>query len=255
MGHQTQFLVVGPQRSGTTIFGEILQRHQDICLTVDGKLLYYLLVWLVNDPTARAGLHPRLDEIAHALSRRTVKGDEYNLTQELIEAVKAYRWHATRDIDVFESQVAELWKSVYRSVSKGALAVGDKYNEYMLYGPDIDRLFPRMRYIVLNRERAHSARSAREKFESRAWQPGGQQQAEEKIDLWRQAFDNAFISPDRVLRVQFEAFCDAPEAVLAEVCDFLSLPMCPEMLQFADQILDPNRAFRWRGTPVAAAAV
>ncbi|MEM6988658.1 MAG: hypothetical protein AAF499_19305 [Pseudomonadota bacterium] len=101
MNERQAFLVVGPQRSGTTIFSEILQRHQDICLTVDGKLLYYLIVWLVNDPSARFGMHPRLDEIAHALARRTVKGDEYPQTQELIDAVKAFKWRATQSDSAF----------------------------------------------------------------------------------------------------------------------------------------------------------
>ena len=249
-----EFLVVGPQRSGTTIFGEILQRHEDICLTLDGKLLYYLIVWLVKDPSARLGMHPRLDEIAHALSRRTVSGDAYSLTDKVIEAVQRFSWRATQDAESFERQVGQIWSDVYRDIAGGALAVGDKYNEYMLYADDIHRLFPDMKYIVLNRERYQSARSARRRFEARAWQPKTQHQSEHKVDAWRQAFDAVTIPESNIHRVQFEDFCVDPHGTLNRACEFLGLPSSFAMHDFAREVLDPERAWSQRARPVAAAA-
>lgn len=242
MRNQSPFLVTGPQRSGTTIFAEILQRHHDICLTVDGKLLYYLIVWLVNDPTARCGLHPRLDEIAHALARRSVKGDEYSRTAELIAAVQAFPWQATCDEDAFRAQVIRLWQTVYRSISNGSLAVGDKYNEYMLYAPEIHALFPGMKYIVLHRSTRESTRSAQNKFRGRPWQPRSQHLAEEKIANWRRVFDSAAIPEQQLFHVQFEHFCEAPRGTLEAVCDFLGLPDSEAMQTFASNTLSPRRA-------------
>lgn len=254
MNAQRQFLIVGPQRSGTTIFGEILQRHQDICLTLDGKLLYYLIVWLVKDPSARLGMHPRLDEIAHALSRRTVSGDAYSLTDKLIESVKGFSWAATQDVHSFERQVRQIWSDAYREISGGALAVGDKYNEYLLYAAEIRQLFPDMKYVVLKRERFQSARSAQRKFEGRQWQPVTQHQSEHKVDAWQRVFDTAGIPEANIHRVQFESFCADPHRTLNGVCDFLALPACHTMHGFARDVLDPERAWSQRARPVVAAA-
>src|SRR5688572_4925000 len=69
-GDQRALFALGAQRSGTTPLGRLLATHEDICMTVNGKLLYYLSTWIYRDPRPEPGRH-------HGLTRLRTRGNEW----------------------------------------------------------------------------------------------------------------------------------------------------------------------------------
>lgn len=218
-------LVIGVQRSGTTLVGRLLAEHEDVCLTINGKLLYYLISWIYRDPFAYPGAHLRLDEIAYALTRRSIGGIGYKEFEKMIEMLKT-RFRPTEFFGQDRDDIVRrIWLEVYQEISNGASVIGDKYNEYMLQLPEICTIFPSCRYVFVHRHPFAVAESMVRAFKGRPWAPETISSALFKWTVWNEEWlrSREAIEPALRLEISYQQIVDEPESTFRSICDFLGL--------------------------------
>lgn len=218
--------VVGAQRSGTTVSAVLLADHPDLYLTVNGKLLYYLITWIYRDPEGVADKHPRLDEVAHGLKRRPVLGVEAQDVDRMISMLE-------REIDLARfadrsptDLVRSIWLEVYTALAGSAGTMGDKYNEYLLQLPEVTALFPEARYVFFHRDPVDAAESMLRAFAGRPWAPRTLVEAIAKWTEWntRWLAASKAMSPTAFLDVPYEEMVQDPSYTFRRICSFLELP-------------------------------
>jgi hypothetical protein len=218
-------LVIGAQRSGTTLLGRLLAEHQDVFLTVNGKLLYYLITWIYRDPSDFPGRHLRLDEIAFGLRRKPILGVEPACAEEMAELLlRDFGPGRFYDAEPREI-VATIWKEVYSKLARNKSIIGDKYNEYLLQFREIMELFPDARYIFIHRHPFEVAESMCRAFRGRPWAPDSTLTAIRKWTDWNIQWQHARqrIHHHRRFEVGYEILVKEPEQVFKQVCAFLGI--------------------------------
>lgn len=219
------FFVLGAQRSGTTILSDTLAENQSIFLTIEGKLLYYLITWVGRDPDPRPGWQIRLDEIAYSLKRKPISGIDAVAVSEMIEHLETgfpvgRFLHATsRDI------VRNIWFDIYKRLAHGKPVFGDKYSEYLLQIQEIIALFPDAKYIFIHRDPFDVAESAVRTFRDHSWAPT-LNIAFAKWAAWNQNWLDAreSIPIENRLEISYKNFVECPEDVISGACRFLGVP-------------------------------
>lgn len=223
-------LVIGVQRSGTTILARLLAKHKSIYLTVNGKLLYYLITWIYRDSNSYPGDHLRLDEIAYSLTRKPILGIDKTDTEKMVEMLlkdlpsKRFTGKMAGEI------VIEIWREVYSRLAGYKTVVGDKYNEYLLQLPEIRKLFPHARYIFLYRNPFDVAESMIRAFRGRPWAPDNQAAALIKWTNWNMQWLQAreTIPEEKRFELSYEIMVNKPEQTFDSLCQFLQIPFTPE---------------------------
>jgi|GEM_PF-3262757 len=245
--------IVGPQRSGSTIFARCIANHEDVCLTVHGKLLYYILHWcdhLNADPS-----HFRLDEMVHSLRRMPVEGVVSNHEEWVTLVDRVGRSIIYNESIDLVNRMKMFWSSVYYELSPSATVYGDKYNEYVLYLNAIESLFPDSRYIFVHRDPVDTCKSMLRSFSDRPWSPNTMATALVKWSRWVQAWINfrAKIPQERYLEVRFEEMIENPIGVFSQATQFLQICCTQVLLQACrDQVRTPeaferSENLRWSG--------
>lgn len=165
-------LLIGAQRSGTTALGCALSAavaEKGGIFTVNGKLLYYLKRWWLDDTADR---HFRAEEIVYSLGRRKPIG--VGIDEWLIRAEFAVKLSAKRIAEL--GPAVDRWDEV-RNICRGTYADakvwGDKYNEYLLDLEFLEVLFPNATWIFVVRDPHQVVASMMEWSGSRPWNPDG----------------------------------------------------------------------------------
>jgi len=237
--------LLGAQRSGTTALAYALSaavaEQQGGTFTVNGKLWYVLRRWL--DACDLRAQHLRADEMLHALHRRPAQG------------VGAPEWLA--DVErALRTAAREVGEQRYRPDSGGMLALcraiasevagsrpwGDKYNEYLLDLPYLDRLFPDARWIVLSRHPAEVTASMLAWTGDRPWNPTVVGQAESKWAAWNQCWLDfrVGVDPSRAVEVDYADLCSG--AALDELASFTGLDLSSLRSGFGRRRAAPKQA-------------
>ncbi len=221
----TPFLIVGSQRSGTTILGILLARHNDIFLTVNGKLLYYLITWIGRDPESIPCLHARFDEIAWAMGRKPILGVGDAVAKSIMRDVERGVGVAKLATTTPTDCIRELWYEVYNRNAGTTSAIGDKYNEYLLQLEAIISIVPEMRYVFVVRHPIAASESMIRSFSDRPWVPGSMEHAIAKWAMWNRQW---LLHRERIpvanrYEFRYEDLIARPQKILTEICDFLGV--------------------------------
>jgi hypothetical protein len=212
--------IVGAQRSGTTAIALALAdaaAQGGGLITVNGMLPYYLKRWWMDDPTLR---HLRADEVTHGLRRRSPYGQG---SEDWLEAAAAALDRSARRVAKRGSR-CDAWQEA-REVCLSAYGHrevwGDKYNEYLLDMPYLQRLFPGARWVFIARNPHSVVRSMLGWSGARSWNPTEAAACAEKWVVWnsRWLVARRRIPRNQRLEILYEEICDG--AVIPQVSDFL----------------------------------
>ena len=225
--------VIGAQRSGTTLLGCAIARHPDVWMTVNGKLLYYLVHWVLNVPRAVAAGSIRLDEIAHSLRRRPVLG----VSKEALEAGIARLGRVPDGAESPEDLARAAMKEFYGALGAPRTHFGDKYNEYLLCLDELELLYPYARYILVLRHPVPVAASAVRAFRGRPWAPGSEAEALLRWESWNRQWVDAGIPSHRAHVVRYESLVNDPFGVFTLLLEWLFGSAPSDLVQsFAAQV-------------------
>lgn len=250
-GHAPPVFLVGCQRSGTTALALHLQRHPHLAMTVNGKLLYLLIVWLFEQGAHSECGHPRLDEVAFAFARKA----PYNLSARTIADVQSYLQGRARRHLVYGHDVGiairAMLDDVYAMIGPGARRVGDKYNEYLLQLPAIHAIYPDANFIFVYRDPVDVAESMLRHFRGRPWAPADAVQALGKWASWnaRWIAMRGLIDPACYVELCYEELVARPAQACARLFAFLGLAIdAPLVAQasavFVDSHVGKGQALR-----------
>jgi hypothetical protein len=232
-------LVLGVQRSGTTLLGNLLSQHPELNLTVNGKIIYYCLVWLKQMPQDTAlTAHPRLDEICYALQRKPILGAGNGKLSQIQQAIHTYASQSElfENLSVNEA-IHAICREVYITLNERAQVWGDKYNEYLLHLEAINEIFPNAKYIFIWRDPYDVADSMVQSFQGRPWAPCEHTAALVKWSQWNQKWLDfrTRISKSRYFEIRYEDLATNPRVHLTKICAFLDINPCSKLLDLAEQ--------------------
>lgn len=234
--------IIGAQRSGTTLLARVLATHPDALITVNGKLLYYLIVWLYRDSADAPGSHARLDEIAFSLQRKPILGLTEHEVQRMIDMLR-HDFPPERIISLdARTIVRTVWAEIYRALAGTRRVLGDKYNEYLLQLTEICAVFPDARFVFLHRNPFDVAESMVRAFAGRPWAPTTPQAALAKWVAWNELWISLRerLPADRRVEVQYETLVLEPRRVLADICGFFEIASDAAFLDTAAQTINPD---------------
>lgn len=177
--------LVGAQRSGTTALALALSKAFDEAggrFTVNGRLPYLLRRWWTEDDLRSQ--HLRADEVEHSLRRAPAGGVGAGAWTE--RAATALRAGAERAAGRKVADGAEKEVRTICEESYGGGPWGDKYNEYLLDLPWLDRVFPTARWIFIVREPADVVASMLEWRREKVWNPRQERDAAAKWATWNE---------------------------------------------------------------------
>lgn len=247
--------VSGFPRSGTTLMGELLNRHSRLCIPPETRFMEEFRDRL-----------PGTTELASASGRRRIqflttatRARDLGVDSEALCA--AFTDH-TR---VSHRQLLASLLDVYRR-RQGKPLVGEKSPVHQFHLRTLAAWYPEARFIVM-------VRDGRDVIESLGRTPWG---AKSRLWLARewahrdwQVKGDLRQLPGRVLVVRFEDLLADPPAVLARVMTFLGLGFEPAQLEptqsalvpgwerewkgNVNTALDPDRAYAWRRAPASDA--
>lgn len=236
-------LIVGAQRSGTTALGLLLAKHRDLFITVHGKLLYYLILWIYHDFNTETTSHLRLDEVAYSLTRKQVLGVEPSVVLE-IERMLLTDCKPSRFYGLTKEQIISLiWTEVYTKLSSNKTILGDKYNEYLLQLNEIQQIFPDMHYIFIHRNHKDVAESMVRSFEGRPWVPETYEDAVIKWAQWNKKWlqFRTRIKREYYYEIDYDNMVNKPAKVILETCEFLDIPFYQEYLDLTKSSLSKDQ--------------
>jgi hypothetical protein len=210
-------------RSGTTLLGNIVDRHPEISIFVESFFIpryYYAQVafW----PLSREGNRARLAQaIAH---------DE----RSVVNAV-----------DVDERDVAQVTEPRLASVldevlsrwarDRGAPRWGDKTPGYLAKLPVLKRIFPDARFVHIYRDGRDVLLSVRSLVRWTGWDTNAARVARDWERTLARARRWGARHPDRYLEVQYEQLIGNPGPVVKQVAEFAGLDFDPVMLESTEE--------------------
>jgi Sulfotransferase family len=251
--------VVGAQRSGTTIVGEVLARMLGSGLVVNGKLAYYLAVWLLENEHEWDGRHVRLDELAHALRRVPPRNAAPGAFEDAIGALLRQGPGICAASPSRAVAAARLWYAFQSHLAPGAAVLGEKYNELLLHLDALLSAFPNARIVFVFREPCDVSESMVRHFAGRPWAPATAGEAARKYVAWNAAWERA---RDRVAcadryELCYERFVERPAEVMEDCCRRLRLPAAtfPELPRIDASRRGAGRAVAARGGPAVREAI
>lgn len=218
-GAGSPLFITGYMRSGTTLLGNIVDRHPDISIFVESFFIpryYYgqVAFWPLSREANRARL-------AHAIAteeRSVVNAVEVD-EQEVARAAKP---HLSSVLD----EVLGRWAR-----DRGAPRWGDKTPGYLAKLPVLKRIFPDARFIHIYRDGRDVLLSVRSLVRWTGWDTNAARVARD----WEQTLARARRwgerHPDRYLEVQYEQLIGDPGPVVKEVAEFAGLGFDPAMLE------------------------
>ncbi len=238
--------VTGYQRSGTTLLGNLLDRHPELAIFVESFFLpkYYYARWLYA-PLSRGGNAVRLARAIAAEESAALNGLEVD--EEAVSALE-------------DPTLASVVDTLMRgwAASRGKSRWGDKSPGYLTKLPLLRRMFPEAKFVNIIRD----GRDVFLSVKRLGWEDDPAMVALQ----WASAIGKARAfgaSPGRstcYLEVRYEELIQDPEAVLPAVFEFVGVEYSPSVLepgaretqiqQLRDwpkinEKIDPSNVARW----------
>lgn len=229
------FFIVGAQRSGTTLFRLMLNRHPRLCVPYESVFIPEL-----QEREGAAGL---LTAAEAARILRLIARHPFVIRGKLLPdpaAVLACAPHSYQD----------LLNAMFRELARrhGKSRWGDKTPSYVSRIPLLRKLFPDAQFIHLVRDGRGVAVSMRQ---MRWW---GEHNILTCAARWSNRVRSArtagsWLAED-YLEIRYEDLVRNPEAVLRRTCHFLGEDFDPVMLDHHESAVRdmPTAAIRWHGT-------
>jgi Sulfotransferase family len=210
--------VVGMWRSGTSLLYALLNQHPQIGLMYECDMpLLSPLFWL---PRKSSYWIPKVDSWNGALSRHKI--DSASIPEEVTGLPNAFR------------AVAQQYAK-----KKGATIWGCKSPNYYDCMNQLADWFPEAKFIVIWRDPADVCRSIVRAAKKSPWfaRPGMDLRAILGYHRMKQEADRLVGRGAAIHQLQYDDLVRAPEATLADICDFIGIPFDPKMnsLEGADR--------------------
>lgn len=261
-------IVLGCQRSGTTLLATILHDASGGAFGVEAGVIRLAFIWFHNlCATPAAFNNLRMVEFLHAFGWNAQAAeperDRWRKASEVVLAGflkdgRLRQWARSNDLPEF---LRNLCRDVHGDMSPRAAFWGDKYPQYLFHIDQIEQAFPRARYVFLHRH-PHPVMESLYRLRNPKDRPGGglrfsmedcRDQWVEWNRLWLRTREA--IEPARRFELAFEALLENPREVLSRLERFLGvgllgLPQVESRLA----MIDPEKLSRWRRSPHAALA-
>ena len=255
MTHTDPILLVGPQRSGTTALGSALSDALAAaggCFTVNGKL--FTSCGGGGTDADAAARHLRADEVSHSLARVPAQGagsDAWLVRTRAALLASAQRAACGRTEPSASGEIRRVCAEAY-----GPGLWGDKYNEYLLALPWLQRTFPDARWVFLVREPGEAVASMLAWTQFRPWNPDNALAASAKWAYWTSRWLDfrETVPPRQRVELDYADLCEGRSGALSalvgvELTPFLTdyrrpllvrpaPPLCPEAQAVRQALMD-----------------
>lgn len=217
--------VVAAERSGTTMFWQMLDQHPALAFVTLGEFQYAI------EPVGDDGTRPTAAEF----QAFAAENFEWAMSAKTFDPAESYDTNAHR----------WLHEAAAEGVAPGAVI--------HRHADRIPHLWPKARYLHLLRDgRLVAASRIRLGWEQDLWHAVEDwMRAEEQIAALR-----AKVGDDAVLTIRYRDLVTDPTSVLTHVCEFLGIePLADLMLSYADlggyDVPDAAKVDVWRSWPAA----
>lgn len=236
-----RFFIVGAQRSGTTFTSLAIGSHPDCYVWVNGKVLYYLIIWIGRDPSLAASRHPRYDEIAHALQRMPVLG--IAAKDREATCTRYATGEIGRDLDGLAGPraIATLWDRTFAHLTAAPVR-GEKYNECVFQIGEILAVFPKAHFLFIHRDPREVAASMLASFQTKPWCPPSIVDALLKWTHWNRAWLDArsSVPAEQRMEIGYREIIDSPRETFARVFSFAGVQPNDAMLDTIASRVHPS---------------
>lgn len=238
--------ITGWGRSGTTLLGNIVDRHPDISVFIESFFIpkYYYLQFLYWPLTKDSNWLKLANDITNEL--RSVK-NELKMDSEGLLSVGQRTYPALIDFLLKE------WAR-----SRGAVRWGDKSPGYLNKFPLLHRMYPDAKFLLINRDGRDVCLSWRE----HGWESNPVTIARS----WRKSINNArryaekYLSHSNFMEVRYEDLIANPEQTVTMIMEFIGVSFHENLLAPSDQRsinpalkewgkvneeIDKNNALKW----------
>jgi len=210
LGHQLIFVISQP-RSGSTLLQRVLGGHPEIQTSAE--------TWLM----------------LHAVSGRKTEGIEANYNVPwAVEAVDEFIANYTDGDEVYDNAVRAWASQIYDNAlaKNGKTRFLDKTPRYFMIVPELARLFPQAKFILLFRNPMSVLASELTTYVKTDWNTLSLF-APDLMEAPQQLLDAEQLLGERAHRVQYEEFVSAPEKITAQLCDYLELDYSDGMVDYS----------------------
>jgi len=211
--------ITGYMRSGTTLLGNIVDRHPEISVFVESFFIprfYY----------SQVAFWPLSREANRARLARAIATEERSVVNQVdIDADDVARSSAPTLASVLD-QVMMRW-----AAERGAGRWGDKSPGYLTKLPILRRMYPDARFIHIYRDGRDVMLSVKSLVKWRGWDTNAARIARDWEMTLAKARRWGAQHKEHYMEVQYEQLIGDPAPVVREVAEFAGLPFDPVMLQ------------------------
>ncbi len=211
LGEDLIFVISQP-RSGSTLLQRILAGHPDVQTSAE--------TWLM--------LHP-----VYGLKRKGIQ-TEYGAAWAATGVTEFLEYYAD-GTQTYDAGVRAFAREIYGTVlaRHGKKRFLDKTPRYSLIVPDLYRLFPEARFVLLFRNPLAVLASELSTYVKEDW-PKLANFAPDLLAAPRRLIEARALLGDRAVLLRYEDLVASPAEEMARVCDALALRFDPAMLEYAD---------------------
>jgi hypothetical protein len=259
-------IMLGCQRSGTTLTAQILASHPRSGFGSELGVIRFALIWfrrLCDSPAAFRNL--RMVEFLHAFRRTGGEngGPEHqrlfaNVKQTLAMQIRSGRletWAANMQVDEFIRALC--FESHTRNIEDLSLW-GDKYPEFLFHLEELAAVFPEARYLFIHRQPGDVMESLFRHRNTRRGFTGSLRftmaDCRDQWVSWNRLWQDfkETIPEQRRFELPFEELAREPEAVFVQLEEFLGVSLLDSKdLQALVRRIDADQVEKWRRMPAA----
>lgn len=213
------FLIIGAQRSGTSLLSRMLNRHQSI--GVPGESFFF----------------NTFGPLRRFYGDLSVAANRDRLIEDALSTSKIREWPSPPSPEAVRAKLVEpTFGGIFRAIldawsdAQGKRRWGEKTPQHVLHWDHVRAALPNVPLL-------HIVRDGRDVALSLVAAQFGPKTIYSAACRWRRymhaiADIKAAAAPGEFYEVRYEALLTQPEEVLAGVCDFLGEPYSPQMLDF-----------------------
>lgn len=213
-------IIVGSPRSGTTLLRFMLDAHPDLAIPPETGFLGEASLWWKDS-----------DPLGHFFHKLTTFPEDAPGWQDFGIPTEDLWRRLQAESPTTASDAIRLFYRMY-AARCGKSRWGDKTPLYCRGMPAIEALLPEARFIHIVRDGRDVAISLRSRFFS----PG--RDMETQANYWRENVMSARSAATQCRHyreVRYENLLQDTEDVLRNLCDFLQLAYCPDMLRYHER--------------------
>src|SRR5947207_6414188 len=214
-------VVVGCPRSGTSLLAVMLDSHPEVAVPPETSFIGAVAMLQGSDEAVRQGFFEAVTADCIPISNWSDFGLDKDLLWRRLEAIDPFT--VTAGLRSFYAMYAE---------SQGKPRYGEKTPGYVFLMPQIAALLPEAHFIHLIRDPGDTVLSWRKTW----FAPS--QDLRVLGEVWRKNVETGRRAANLVRRyveVRFEELVLHPERELKRLCEYLSLPWDPVMLDYGPQ--------------------